>query len=755
MSRLLPIRIHRPKALLLPLLLAAFTISAMLHAAAAPHAAPPGGAGPAPGPQKKNELSLFSNQLKISLSSVPFANQEPGDFIVREFVVQNNLSDPVDIRIALKFTSDPSSENEKEEDKRIVTTERKVPAHSEQTIQLFIPVGFPFQNNQYIHGAAPCIMGVNSTIYVNGEEFKDLFPDFGDRTDIDEKFLPLPPSFGKDEKLVLFLRSILSGHDYSPLFWHKDRLGSEFNVQKEVIADPSVSDTIQWPSIPQFYHSKSIIFRKSGDIFHEDAERAIQDAVMLGSTELLLIEPGDSWPDWAPKPASRGLPVIVPRGLGQSVVLYADAVQPYFEESNDPSAKPRQRKKGPANTGEADYDSGWTAPDPGAAQNGAAPKEHTETPTPEYALDDNDLADVADEVTRANIWTVNPAQLFMILPHVKTPTVPFLLIRLALLAYIIIVGPVNYFIFVRKKKRNVLILLLTVPIISIAFVAVVFLFVGTIEGWHSRASAVGVTFLDQQEKMAYTRAGVNLYASLPIRKMTFDTADSVTFTGMKNIDIELGSKQVISGTNQARIPLAYTVSRAEHRLEQLRITRNADGGISVMNGLGVPLKSLIVKLEDGRIWTAGPASAIQPGESVALAEFTGNLPSMEKVRAELAGELSAKSPGDIRFPFNNLLLTASALLFEVPSDITPDQLSNMLPESFYGNLGSVNPLALLAAKKALQDPDVVKALLPRGLYMAETDKPVFYTPGCAPASFRARHIVFGNFTVQEAKSNEN
>ena len=745
--------IRRPKALLLPLLLAAFTAAAALHAAALTHHTQPRTSGPAV-TKSGNTLYMFSDQLKITLSPVPFHSMAGGDFIVREFVVQNDTSQPVDIRIVLKFTVD-TVRNESDNE-RSVTTERKIPAHSPpQTIHLFLPVGFPEESSNsghFLHGHVvhqTRIYGSEATLYVNGEEVNLSLPGLTDTNTVETDTFPIPSSFGKEEELVHFLRSALSGHDYSPFFWHLDRPNEGFEVKKTIEPAVADSDASQWPAVPQFFQSKNIIFRKSSDKFTSSAERAISDAVMLGSTELLLVMPGDPWPDWAPQPEEEGLPVIVRRGLGQSVAVRADAIRAPEPELG------RGR---------------WTVtkrPDP-ETDGDALPADSPEEvdPTPAYPLEggipaDGDTvrqfhdlnSDFEDELTRANIWTVDPVLLFMALPHVRTPSVPFELIQLALLAYIIIVGPVNYLV-IRKKKKSVLMLLLTVPVISIVFVALVFLFVGIVEGWYSRASAVGVTFLDQRAKTAYTRAGVDLYASFPVKKMKFDAADSVTFSGMKNLDITLGNEQIVAGPNQARIPLAYSISRAERqRLEQLRITRSADGGINVMNGLGVPLKSLVVKLEDGRIWTA--TAPVPAGENVALTMFTGELPSMETITSGLSAALFAKRPTDVKFPFNDLLLTASALLFEVPSGISEDDLNDLFPEKIYGDLKDINPHALLAAKKALQDPDAVKAVLPPGLYMAETDKPVFYTPGCSPTSFRARHIVFGNFTVQEAKANEN
>ena len=148
------------------------------------------------------------------------------------------------------------------------------------------------------------------------------------------------------------------------------------------------------------------------------------------------------------------------------------------------------------------------------------------------------------------------------LPCVDIPNMSFAIVILALLAYIVIVGPVNYFYLIRHKK-SILLLLLTVPVISFIFVGIVIVFVTLFEGWYSRASAVGMTFLDQQENMAYTRAAVSLYAPLPVRRLTFDPSDTVSFARAKNAYVSLGRDQVVTGANKARVPLVYGVSRAE------------------------------------------------------------------------------------------------------------------------------------------------------------------------------------------------
>ena len=49
-----------------------------------------------------------------------------------------------------------------------------------------------------------------------------------------------------------------------------------------------------------------------------------------------------------------------------------------------------------------------------------------------------------------------------------------------------------------------------------------------------------------------------------------------------------------------------------------------------------------------------------------------------------------------------------------------------------------------------ESPDAAALTLEPGMYLAETDAPLFYNVGCKPVSFHARHLVVGTFTLQES-----
>ena len=674
--------------------------------------------------------STLANPIKVTMSSIPFEFMRPDGFIVREVVVQNDSIAPATVSIYLRFTDRFYAQTFS----RSVSVTRQIPAGSRQTIPLFVPVDYidvhgSHDYNTYFNSANP-------QIYVNGRPYRPLPSGFSDGANLNSKALPLPSSFSNEEPMAELLALAITGtKDWNttlvskkyatPLLPNGDKF--EYTV--------SGSDTIQWPSIPQFYQSTPLIFRKTSDTFTPDAERAIHDAVMLGATEVLIVTPGSPWPEWAPRPSWPGLPSIVARGFGQSVVIGSSNL--HFPARPVTTAGPNRPQFEVVEEEEFD------------AFRRSGPMNRTDA----MQLFNANIP-LTTELQNANILAFNPAPIFLALPHVEIPSIPFILVILALLAYIIIVGPVNYFYLVRKKK-SVLLLLLTVPLISIAFVAVVIFFVAIVEGWSSSASAVGVTFLDQKENMAYTRAAVNLYAPVPVRSLKFDTADSVIFSNTKDINVSLGRDQVITGTNRARVPLAYSISRAEKRLEQLKVTHGADG-VSVVNGLGAPLTKLMLKMDDGEIWTA--PGVVAPGESVRLDKFDGRVMTKEEVEStfeETVRSQHSLSGSTIHFPFNGMLLTAAGLLLEMPTNLSYEKTHAYLPNSIYGSkIANIAKWEILPMKQCTARPGFLESVLPAGMYLAETGEPLFYSPGCKPVTFRARHIVFGAFAAQEA-TNEN
>ena len=108
--------------------------------------------------------------------------------------------------------------------------------------------------------------------------------------------------------------------------------------------------------------------------------------------------------------------------------------------------------------------------------------------------------------------------------------------------------------------------------------------------------------------VAATKAWNVLYAPMrPKDGLRFSAGDCLAFPrGMGECTLDLNEGQHYSPSLvQPRVPLIYAVSRAEPRKERLRVIRNADGTLSVVNGLSGNLSALALVDADGRLHVSG------------------------------------------------------------------------------------------------------------------------------------------------------
>ena len=197
----------------------------------------------------------------------------------------------------------------------------------------------------------------------------------------------------------------------------------------------------------------------------------------------------------------------------------------------------------------------------------------------------------------------------LLMPEVENVPLPVLL--WVMLAFVILIGPVNYFVLRRRNREPWI--LVTTPALSLSFCLFVILYITFHEGWHSRGKSFGVTFLDQERGIAATTAWNVLYAPMrPKDGLRFSAGDCLAFPrGMGECTLNLNEGQRYSPSLvQPRVPLIYAVSRAEPLKERLRVIRNADGILSVVNGLSGNLSALALVDADGRLHVSGAPVAI-------------------------------------------------------------------------------------------------------------------------------------------------
>src|SRR5262249_45434678 len=152
-------------------------------------------------------------------------------------------------------------------------------------------------------------------------------------------------------------------------------------------------------------------------------------------------------------------------------------------------------------------------------------------------------------------------------------------------------------------------LVLSVPLISILFIVLLAGYAAVGEGFGVRARAETFTVLDQITRQAATRSAVSLYAAgmTPSGGLNFPSDLAVfpieaTATGRpRDVSIDLtGSQRFASGLIEARSPTNFEEIGFRAARERLSLHRDGDR-FSVVNGLGADVIQLYYR-DGGRIY---------------------------------------------------------------------------------------------------------------------------------------------------------
>lgn len=195
-------------------------------------------------------------------------------------------------------------------------------------------------------------------------------------------------------------------------------------------------------------------------------------------------------------------------------------------------------------------------------------------------------------------------------PIIADLTVPVRGLFLLVLIFAVTIGPVNLFVLSRKKRR--IWMLWTVPVVSIVASLAIFVYAFIAEGWKGYIRTESITILDDNTHMA-TTIGVNaFYCPLtPRGGLHYDYETEVTpisieqWQGGRSRTIDWTNDQhLVSGWIAARVPAHFLLRKSQMRRERLKISRNQENQISVLNGLGADIRQLWFADEDGKIHTA-------------------------------------------------------------------------------------------------------------------------------------------------------
>ena len=221
---------------------------------------------------------------------------------------------------------------------------------------------------------------------------------------------------------------------------------------------------------------------------------------------------------------------------------------------------------------------------------------------------------------------------------------------LVVLAFTVLIGPVNLALLTFKGKR--IWLLWTVPAASLLTCAVVVLYVLAGEGLVRFARTEGLTVLDQRARRATTVGWTGYYATLtPGQGLSFDAGTEVSPVVSWARDQRGDDARVVRwsdrqhlarGWLRARLPSYFIVRKNEPRRERINLRRRDDGSLEAVNGLGVDLESLSVADADGRIHQAEGLRAGAAGPLAPTDERAAGDPGV--LRALYRGDLPTRLP---------------------------------------------------------------------------------------------------------------
>ena len=205
-----------------------------------------------------------------------------------------------------------------------------------------------------------------------------------------------------------------------------------------------------------------------------------------------------------------------------------------------------------------------------------------------------------------------------LMPVVENLKIPTRGIVVIMLAFIIIIGPVNMIYLTRIKRRTWM--LWTIPAISFATTLLVFAYSLLREGITPDTRITGLTVLDQSSHQAATIGGEAFYCPLtPSGGLHFDV--STEATPLVSVDYGSGTSREVDWTQSqhfqhgwvsARVPAHFHLRKSETRRERIQIF-NESGKLQVVNSLGARIKSLWFADADLNLYQAENVGAGEKG----------------------------------------------------------------------------------------------------------------------------------------------
>ncbi len=261
-------------------------------------------------------------------------------------------------------------------------------------------------------------------------------------------------------------------------------------------------------------------------------------------------------------------------------------------------------------------------------------------------------------------------------PVIEDVMIPVRGIVFIMLAFILVVGPLNIFFCARANRRTAM--LWTIPLISFVTCAIVFGYSLASEGITPSSRTEAITVLDQTSHRATTLARQAFYTPLtPGGGLRYSHDTEVTplvdvnrYNGGNSRELELSQSQHLTrGWITARVPAHFALRRSETRRERITMQKLPDGRVTVVNGLGADIQSLWLRDDKGRLFKgealkAGQNFALTSDPTIPQSSAVNNLAGLYQGSWPAAHESLIGAPGNYLRPNTYLAVLAETPFIE-------------------------------------------------------------------------------------------
>ena len=213
--------------------------------------------------------------------------------------------------------------------------------------------------------------------------------------------------------------------------------------------------------------------------------------------------------------------------------------------------------------------------------------------------------------------------------------VPVVMFLVLITIFAVVIGPLNYFVLARRKQLHLL--LLTIPAVAIITSGLLFGYTIVAHGFSVKVRCRSLTYIDQPAQSAVTLGRLSLYAGqAPSAGMQFSRDTAVYPIWPENEQFESGQ---VDWTNTQNLTAGWLRSRTRtqfltvgHRTERgrLEVTSSHPNKLTVANGFEWGFAPLVVANEQGRLFvgksvSAGASIEMQPATEEELKEVSAEL----------------------------------------------------------------------------------------------------------------------------------